>query len=124
MINHIIVSTGLCKPTLQLKFETEMGRERAIEWHKREGVKGPRLMNGNVPLLLHASVPPLRHAPCHGYSINHSIKQSNTQRSTFLPMPNLPLLHSQAHRDTHTHSGEEQLSDLSEHIVYQQITEP
>lgn len=28
MINHIIVTTGLCNPTLQLKFETEMGRER------------------------------------------------------------------------------------------------
>ena len=61
-------------------------------------------MNGNVPLLLHASVPPLRQAPCHSYSINHSIKQSNIQRFTFLPMPSLPLLHSHAHMHTHSHT--------------------
>lgn len=28
-MNHIIVTTGLCNPKPQLKFETETGRERA-----------------------------------------------------------------------------------------------
>lgn len=66
-------------------------------------------MNGNVPLLLHASVPPLRQAPCHGYSINHSIKQLKIYCFTFLPVPNfLPYIH------THTRWQ----NDLSELIVY------
>lgn len=59
-------------------------------------------MNGNVPLLLHASVPPLRQAPCHGYSINHSIKQSNIHCFTFLPVPNFLPLHPHAHKRTRT----------------------
>lgn len=41
-------------------------------------------MNGNGPLLLHASVTPLRQAPCHGYSINYSIKHSNIHYFSFL----------------------------------------
>lgn len=75
-------------------------------------------MNGNVPLLLHASVPPLRQAPCHGYSINHSIKQSNIHCFTFLPVPNfLPYIHT--HTSVHAHNfWKERRNDLSELIVY------
>lgn len=35
-------------------------------------------MNGNVLLLLPTFVPPLTQALCHGYTINHNIKQLNT----------------------------------------------
>lgn len=63
-------------------------------------------MNGNVPWLFYTSVPPLRAAPCYGYSINQSIKQSYIHYFTFLLMPNLPFLHSCAYKCTHDHSGE------------------
>lgn len=75
-------------------------------------------MNGNVPLLVHASVPPLRQAPCHGYSINHNIKQSHIHCCTFLPVPNfLPYIHT--HTSVHWHNfWKERRNDLSELIVY------
>lgn len=99
MINHIILATGQCNLTLRLKSETEMGRER-VSASDGVGLKRPRLMNGNVPLLLHASVPPLRHATCHGYSINHTIKQSNGAHSDAIPS-SLVLPFRQANALTH-----------------------